>query len=248
MQYLSAREAGRILYTPEYLRQLANADKIDYIRTKGGQRRYNVQAFIEGKSESTFTTVCYCRVSSVKQRDDLERQVAYMRSIYPKTEIIRDIGSEQKGLKPYWTDFTKAINSKLRLPIGIDSPDSALKSYNTLSSKTVENSWFSTIKVIAPKRNSQLICSPSSTSSVVECMDSESIVTKSKKIRIYPNRNQRLILRQWLGCARYIYNRAVEYLQQPDTQANWKAIKTDILHSLPDWAKAVPYQIKSVAI
>jgi putative resolvase len=103
MQYLSAREAGRILYTPEYLRQLANADKIDYIRTKGGQRRYNVQAFIEGKSESTFTTVCYCRVSSVKQRDDLERQVAYMRSIYPKTEIIRDIGSElnfkRKGLK-----------------------------------------------------------------------------------------------------------------------------------------------------
>ena len=87
MQYLSAREAGRILYTPEYLRQLANADKIDYIRTKGGQRRYNVQAFIEGKSESTFTTVCYCRVSSVKQRDDLERQVAYMRSIYPKTEL-----------------------------------------------------------------------------------------------------------------------------------------------------------------
>jgi putative transposase len=79
-------------------------------------------------------------------------------------------------------------------------------------------------------------------------MDSESIVTKSKKIRIYPNRNQRLILRQWLGCARYVYNRAVEYLQQPDTQANWKAIKTDILHSLPDWAKAVPYQIKSVAI
>lgn len=79
-------------------------------------------------------------------------------------------------------------------------------------------------------------------------MDSESIVTKSKKIRIYPNRNQRLILRQWLGCAIYVYNRAVEYLQQPDTQANWKAIKTDILHSLPDWAKAVPYQIKSVAI
>ena len=56
------------------------------------------------------------------------------------------------------------------------------------------------------------------------------------------------MLRQWFGCARYVYNRTVEYLQQPDTQANWKAIKTDILHSLPDWAKAVPYQIKSVAI
>ena len=104
MQYLSAREAGRILdYTPEHLRRLANAGKIDYIRTKGGQRRYNVQAFIEDKSESTLTTVCYCRVSSTKQRDDLERQVAYMRSIYPDAEIVRDIGSglnfKRKGLK-----------------------------------------------------------------------------------------------------------------------------------------------------
>jgi putative transposase len=73
-------------------------------------------------------------------------------------------------------------------------------------------------------------------------------VTKSKKIRVYPNRDQRAMLRQWLGCARYVYNRTVEYLQHPDTQANWKVIKTDILHSLPDWAKSVPYQIKSIAI
>ncbi|MGL6139325.1 MAG: recombinase family protein, partial [Planktothrix sp.] len=48
------------------------------------------------------TTVCYCRVSSTKQRDDLDRQVAYMQSIYPNAEIVRDIGSglnfKRKGL------------------------------------------------------------------------------------------------------------------------------------------------------
>ena len=104
MRYVSAKEAGQILdYSPDHLRRLANAGKIDYIRTPGGQRRYNVEAFIEGKSESILTTVCYCRVSSAKQRDDLERQVNYMRSIYPDAEIVRDIGSglnfKRKGLR-----------------------------------------------------------------------------------------------------------------------------------------------------
>ena len=51
----------------------------------------------------TESLVCYCRVSSSKQRDDLERQVSFMRSIYPEAEIIKDIGSglnfKRKGLR-----------------------------------------------------------------------------------------------------------------------------------------------------
>ena len=73
-------------------------------------------------------------------------------------------------------------------------------------------------------------------------------MTKSRRIRVYPNRDQRAKLRQWFGVGRYVFNRTVEYLQQPDTKANWKAIKTSILNDLPDWAKPVPYQIKNVAI
>ena len=38
-------------------------------------------------------TICYCRVSSAKQRDDLNRQVAYMREQYPDAEIVKEIGS-----------------------------------------------------------------------------------------------------------------------------------------------------------
>lgn len=40
----------------------------------------------------------------------------------------------------------------------------------------------------------------------------------------------------------------MEFLRQPGTKANWKAIKGPILAALPDWAKATPYQIKSLAI
>ena len=51
-----------------------------------------------------------------------------------------------------------------------------------------------------------------------------------------------------MGTSRFVYNQTVKYLQQPDTNANWKAIKTEIIHSLPAWAKEIPYQIKSIAI
>ena len=75
MTYVSAKKASELLdYTPDHLRRLANAGKIHYIRTPGGQRRYNVESFGRDEIPSVAVTICYCRVSSVKQKDDLERQ------------------------------------------------------------------------------------------------------------------------------------------------------------------------------
>lgn len=65
---------------------------------------------------------------------------------------------------------------------------------------------------------------------------------------MYPSLEQKKILRKWFGTARYVYNKTVEYLREPGTIANWKAIKTGIIHALPEWSKDVPYQIKSLAI
>ena len=46
--------------------------------------------------------ICYCRVSSNKQKKDLVRQIKYMKNKYPDCEIISDIGSglnfKRKGL------------------------------------------------------------------------------------------------------------------------------------------------------
>ena len=54
-------------------------------------------------SEQGANVVCYCRVSSQKQKDDLARQVVWMREQYPNAEIIKDIGSglnfKRKGLR-----------------------------------------------------------------------------------------------------------------------------------------------------
>lgn len=51
-----------------------------------------------------------------------------------------------------------------------------------------------------------------------------------------------------MGASRFAYNETVAYLKQPGTKANWKGIKTDLLHGLPEWTNLTPYQIKSIAV
>ena len=101
MRYVPSREASRILGVhPQTLRTWAREGRIDYIRTEGNQRRYDVDSYL-GQSKPA-QTVCYCRVSSKKQSADLDRQVAFMRERYPDAEIVRDVGSglnfKRKGL------------------------------------------------------------------------------------------------------------------------------------------------------
>ena len=92
MRYVPSREASRILGVhPQTLRTWAREGRINYIRTEGNQRRYDVDSYI-GLSKPIIT-VCYCRVSSKKQSADLKRQVAFMRARYPDAEIISDVGS-----------------------------------------------------------------------------------------------------------------------------------------------------------
>ena len=84
--------------------------------------------------------------------------------------------------------------------------------------------------------------------SVADSTDWAATETKSKKIRIYPNREQRQTIRLWLDAARWCYNQTVEYLRQPETKANWKTIKTEIINAAPERLRAAPYQVKSIAI
>jgi len=100
--YIPLRKAVQELgLHPNTLRKYADEGKIRSIRNAAGQRLFDVQSYIRGALPASL--VCYCRVRSPKQRDDLERQIAFMRSLYPDAEIIRDIGSglncKRKGLR-----------------------------------------------------------------------------------------------------------------------------------------------------
>ncbi|TAF07117.1 MAG: IS607 family transposase [Nostocales cyanobacterium] len=103
MAYIPLRKAVEFLgLHPNTLRRYADEGKIKSIKNPAGQRLYDVESYVNGSSDRA-TIICYCRVRSTKQRDDLDRQIAYMQSLYPEAEIIKDIGSglnfKRKGLQ-----------------------------------------------------------------------------------------------------------------------------------------------------
>ena len=78
---------------------------IDSITTPSGHHRYKLPD-ADGPpcdAPAAKSKICYCRVSSAGQRDDMQRQVDSMRSKYPEHEIVTDIGSginyKRPGLK-----------------------------------------------------------------------------------------------------------------------------------------------------
>ena len=107
-EYLSTTETKNILkVTPQTLRDWASKDKIRSIRTPSGQRHYNKEDVFKIVGISTpikqKKRIIYCRVSSKKQMDDLERQTDFLKSKYPSYIVVTDIASginwKRKGLK-----------------------------------------------------------------------------------------------------------------------------------------------------
>ncbi len=101
MSYLPSRKAAeRLGLHPQTLRRYARQGKIPFYRNFGGQRLYDVDTFLRGQTDPE--TVCYCRVSSAKQRGDLQRQVAQMWELYPTAQIVTDVAGglnwKRKGL------------------------------------------------------------------------------------------------------------------------------------------------------
>ena len=87
------------------LRTWADHGKIDSCRTPGGIRLYKLpddSQLTKLSNKDSGARVVYVRVSSPKQKDDLERQKAFMHSRFPAHEIVADVGSginwRRKGL------------------------------------------------------------------------------------------------------------------------------------------------------
>jgi predicted site-specific integrase-resolvase len=110
MPWLKSNAAQKILDVHgNTLRRWADTGLIKFIRTPGGIRLYDVESVTaaDGSTakapETRHAKIAYCRVSSAKQKDDLERQVSFMRAKCPGYEIVTDVGSglnfKRKGLR-----------------------------------------------------------------------------------------------------------------------------------------------------
>jgi putative resolvase len=125
IKYVGGKEASKILGVHQRtLYQWESKNLIETIRTPGGKRLYNVSKYLEEHYElksnineknndetddNNFSNIneklniCYVRVSSLGQKDDLERQKDFMKKKFPKHLIIEDIGSglnlNKRGIK-----------------------------------------------------------------------------------------------------------------------------------------------------
>jgi len=85
-------------------------------------------------------------------------------------------------------------------------------SSTSLRNKAMLKSWFSVTVGHPQNQNSLPTYCPSSLSLVTECTVLESTRNKSKKTKIYFNKQFKVKMKQMIGTYRYFYNQAIRYL------------------------------------
>ena len=122
MKYYSLRKVTEILgVTAQTLRNWDREGKLKPSYTKSnGYRYYSEDSILsytqERKTKKELNVVGYARVSSNKQKDDLDRQVEnlneYLKNHYSNYSIITDIGSGINYTKPGLKKLIELINKK----------------------------------------------------------------------------------------------------------------------------------------
>ena len=97
MSLYTPKQLANILgVTTQTLTQWADDGKLQVKKTQGGHRRYVFSAPDISEPSSSAEpkrSFVYARVSSRKQKQDLQRQVDMLKAAYPEFEVIEDVGS-----------------------------------------------------------------------------------------------------------------------------------------------------------
>lgn len=94
--YVPARVAtAKLGVTLATLLRWEQAGLIQTVKTPKGQRRYDIDSVIAAGANTgdTRAVILYCRVSSHSQKLDLAQQAEFLKSRYPKAELITEVGS-----------------------------------------------------------------------------------------------------------------------------------------------------------
>jgi hypothetical protein len=62
------------------------------------------------------------------------------------------------------------------------------------------------------------------------------------KVRMFPNLDQKAILRKWIGTSQYLYNKALEAIKKGKKRPNFQKLRNELIHT-EDWMKEIPNTI-----
>lgn len=98
-----------------------------------------------------------------------------------------------KDCNTFYDNLCKSISSQL---LSHKSIDNTMTECDKTSCTMTVKSWFSTKQVTVHNKNSQNNYLQLITSSHADCMVSDSILTKARRIRIYPTQQQKQLFKQ----------------------------------------------------
>ena len=256
MAHLPSRKAAAILgLHPNTLRSYANRGKIPHYRNAAGQRLYDVDSYLQGNQENNqeAETVCYCRVSSHQQKDDLQRQVQFMQERFPDANIVTDVGGglnfQRKGL----VSLLERLHRGDKLRIVVAHRDRLARFGFELIQWMAEQNGGEILVLDntdhSPRAGTHRGYSRHPPDLQLPAPRTPPLPKPNREgYDSIPQRSRGPTLKLWFDAARWCYNETVAHLRKPGTVANWKSIKTEIIHSAPERLRAAPYQVKSIAV
>lgn len=233
------------------------------------EQDYTCQKTLENSLEKNLLKLKE-KKSAIQESHQQSKKVILKDKLHISKKIIPDVKlsmtsevdsiSKGKDLKPFWTEFTQEMSQKLLSCTKIDCVDLDMNLWNTSAKKLGLKSWFS-VKLKEIKKttlkNSQKTYCPLLMSSLREITALEQVKIdkgglKSKKIKLYPTKNQRKKLNEWFGTARWTYNQALSHVQKGE-KINLKNLRNLCVNNNNFanencWVKETPYDVRDESL
>ncbi|KAK9325506.1 hypothetical protein V1517DRAFT_178742, partial [Lipomyces orientalis] len=158
-------------------------------------------------------TICYARVSSNHETNDLDRQRADLHARSPQAEIISDLRSGLLLERIYAGAVTRVaieynhrlcrclwISQKHRVQLMVLNTSPSAEAY---ASSELTEDLLAAVNYFAAKHNDRRAAAYRRRRQQV-----------ARLIRLFPTKSQKETLRQWFGTQRYIYNRSVALVRE----------------------------------
>lgn len=139
---------------------------------------------------------------------------------------------------PFWNETTKNISEILWLP----NPDSKNSSNTNMIQD--QNSWFTTT-------SKKIIDVPDVLIALQRYKEpSTKIDLKAQKLRIYPTREQKLILNKFFGAARWVYNKSLNSIKTKQSKISKNELCSKFVHNKNfinenKWMNEIPYEVRN---
>lgn len=167
-----------------------------------------------------------------------------------------DLTSKEKDSCFWWNQYSMELSKKLPLPILTDLQELDMNSYSSYVNTSIHNLEFCQVKKILPqKKNLQTNLSPLLPITHPNSMECEDI-TYSRKIRFYPNKEQKKKLNSYFGATRYIFNKTVNLYKERKFPLSLISARHLIMKNNKEleetdseyWMSSIPYDTRQLAI